>query len=166
VSKPDSTWSWVLRDAADQAVAAERGQPPAALFARWQSARREALTALRGCAPDRKLSWAAAPLSPVTLATTRLAEHWAHALDIAGGLGLDYPDTPRLRHVAWLAMRTLPYAFAIAGMPAIAVRAELAGPDGATWQFGAAGADGVITGPASAFCRVAPRDHATSRPRA
>jgi uncharacterized protein (TIGR03084 family) len=146
-----------MDQAVDQAVAAERGQPPEVVFARWQSARREALTALRGCAPDRKLAWAAAPLSPVTLATTRLAEHWAHALDIADGLGLDYPDTSRLRHVAWLAMRTLPYAFAVGGMPTAAVRAELAAPDGATWRFGADEAAGVIAGPASAFCRVAAR---------
>jgi uncharacterized protein (TIGR03084 family) len=144
-----------MDEAADQAVAAERGQPPEAVFARWQSARREALTALRGCAPDRKLPWAVAPLSPVTLATTRLAEPWAHALDIADGLGLDYPDTSRLRHVAWLAVRTLPYAFAVAALPARAVRAELAAPDGATWRFGAGEADGVITGSAGAFCRVA-----------
>jgi uncharacterized protein (TIGR03084 family) len=146
-----------MDEAADQAVAAERGQPPEAVFARWQSARRAAVTALRGCAPDRKLAWAAAPLSPVTLATTRLAEHWAHALDIADGLGLDYPDTSRLRHVAWLAMRTLPYAFAVGGMPAAAVRAELAAPYGATWRFGADEAAGVIVGTASAFCRVAAR---------
>lgn len=146
-----------MDEAVDQAVAAGRGQPPEAVFARWQSARREALTALRGCAPDRKLPWAAVPLSPVTLATTRLAEHWAHALDIADGLRLDYPDTSRLRHVAWLAMRTLPYAFAVAGKPAMTVRAELVAPDGTAWRFGAAGAAGVIAGPAGAFCRVAAR---------
>jgi uncharacterized protein (TIGR03084 family) len=146
-----------MDEAVDRAVAVERGQPGHAVFARWQSARRESLAALRGCPPDRKLAWAAAPLSPATLATTRLAEHWAHALDIADGIGLSYPDTPRLRHVAWLAMRTLPYAFAVGGMPAVAVRAELAAPDGTTWRFGAAEAAGVITGPAGAFCRVAAR---------
>ena len=55
--------------------------------------------------------------SYTTLATTRLAEHWAHGLDIAGPLGADFPDTGRLRHIAWLAHRTLPYALSLAGEP-------------------------------------------------
>ena len=57
----------------------------------------------------------AAPVKPATLATTRLAEHWAHGLHITGPLGVDSPDTERLRHVAWLAHRTLPYAMTLAG---------------------------------------------------
>ena len=56
-----------------------------------------------------------APLKPATLATTRLAEHWAHALDIVEPLGIPFPDTDRLRHIAWLGHGTLPYAF---GLPA------------------------------------------------
>jgi uncharacterized protein (TIGR03084 family) len=144
-----------IDELAEQAVAAERGAPPEAVFGRWQAARQAALAALRGCAPARKLPWAASPLSPRTLATTRLAEHWAHALDIATPLGVPYPDTARLRHVAWLAMRTLPYAFALAGQQAPAVRSELTGPDGELWRFGPDDAPAVISGPASAFCRVA-----------
>ena len=35
----------------------------------------------------------AGPVKPATLATTRLAEHWAHGLDITGPLGIDFPDT-------------------------------------------------------------------------
>lgn len=34
-------------------------------------------------------------LAPRTLATARLAEHWAHAQDIAVPLGIAYPDTAR-----------------------------------------------------------------------
>ena len=47
------------------------------------------------------------PIRPATLATTRLAEHWAHGLDITVPLGISFPDTGRLRHVAWLAHRSL-----------------------------------------------------------
>jgi uncharacterized protein (TIGR03084 family) len=96
-------------------------------------------------------------LPPTTLATTRLAEHWAHALDITGPLGIGYPDTGRLRHVAWLAVRTLPYAFAVAGQQGGAVRCELTAPDGQTWRLGPPEAATVITGDAGAFCRVAAR---------
>ena len=38
------------------------------------------------------------PAKPATLATTRLAEHWAHGLDITGPLRVEFPDTGRLRH--------------------------------------------------------------------
>lgn len=143
--------------AADLLVAAERDVPAAAVFERWRSASRAALAALRECPRDRRLSWVAAPLSPRTLATTRLAEHWAHALDITVPLGLAYPDTPRLRHIAWLGHRTLPYAFSVAGQDAGPVRAELTGPAGERWSFGDADAPSVIRGGAGEFCRVGAR---------
>lgn len=140
-----------------QLVRAERAEP-AAVFRRWRQARQAALTALRGADPGQPLSWVDAPLKPATLATTRLAEHWAHALDITGPLGIDFPDTARLRHVAWLAHRTLPYGLSLAGEGAVRVYCDLTAPDGATrWQFGPPDADSAITGQAGAFCRVAAR---------
>ena len=97
-------------------------------------------------------------MKPATMATTRLAEHWAHGLDITGPLGIPFPDTDRLRHVAWLAHRTLPYAFVLAGEGPQDVRCDLTAPDGeSSWRFGPEGAGSVISGPAGAFCRVAAR---------
>jgi uncharacterized protein (TIGR03084 family) len=139
---------------------------PAEVFARWQRARQAALTAVRAADPDQPLEWVTGPVKPATLATTRLAEHWAHGLDITGPLGIEFPDTERLRHIAWLAHRTLPYALSLAGQPPVAVRCELTGPDGTgpdrpaldstdTWRFGPADAESAITGTAGDFCRVA-----------
>jgi uncharacterized protein (TIGR03084 family) len=137
-------------------VRAERGAAPEVVFARWQRARRAALEALRAADPDRPLRWVAAPVKPATLATTRLAEHWAHGLDITGPLRIDFPDTGRLRHVAWLAHRTLPYSMTLAGEQPARVRCELTAPDGASvWEFGLPDADSAIAGTAGAFCRVA-----------
>jgi uncharacterized protein (TIGR03084 family) len=141
----------------DFLVRAERAAPDV-VFERWQRARRAALAALRAADPDRALAWVAAPVKPATLATTRLAEHWAHGLDITGPLSLDFPDTDRLRHVAWLAHRTLPYAMTVAGEQPAPVRCELTAPDGGSvWEFGPAEAESGITGPAGDFCRVAAR---------
>jgi uncharacterized protein (TIGR03084 family) len=140
---------------AGRRVEDQRGASPDAVYQRWRTARHAALDALRGCPPGTRLPWAVSPLSPATLATTLLAEHWAHALDITGPLGIAYPDTARLRHVAWLAVRTLPYAFAVAGLQARPVRCELTGPDGERWEFGPADAESSISGAAGAFCRVA-----------
>jgi uncharacterized protein (TIGR03084 family) len=145
-------------DLADQAVRAERAAAADEIFARWQRARRASLAALRAADPDRPVQWVTGVLKPATLATTRLAEHWAHALDIAEPLGIDLPDTGRLRNIAWLAHRTLPYALSVAGEPVVAVRCELTAPDGAeVWKFGPEDAESVITGAGGEFCRVAAR---------
>ncbi|MBK5308109.1 MAG: maleylpyruvate isomerase family mycothiol-dependent enzyme [Frankiaceae bacterium] len=134
-------------------VAAER-EAPAAIFDRWRKARRAAVAALRGAEPESRLPWAAAPLKPTALATTRLAEHWAHALDVVDPLGIDFPDTDRLRHIAWLAHRSLPYGFSVAGEEPHDVFCDLTGPDGTQWTYGDATAESQITGSAGAFCRV------------
>lgn len=141
-------------EAMDRLVAAERGAPPDEVLERWREASRAALAGLRDCPPERRLTWAAVPLSPRTLATTRLAEHWAHALDITVPLGIGYPATDRLRHIAWLGHRTLPYAFALAGEQAGPVRCELVGPGGDVWHFGDPDAPSLIRGSAEEFCRV------------
>ena len=100
------------------------------VFERWQAARRASVQALRRADSAQAVPWVIGMLKPRTSATTRLAEHWAYALDITGPLGLEYPDTPRLRHIAWLGHSTLPYAFRIAGLPPAEVYCELTGPDG------------------------------------
>jgi uncharacterized protein (TIGR03084 family) len=139
----------------DFLVRAERAAPDV-VFGRWQRARRAALDALRAADPDRPLAWVAAPVKPATLATTRLAEHWAHGLDVTGPLGVEFPDTERLRHIAWLAHRTLPYAMALAGEQPAQVWCELTAPDGTSvWEFGSPEAGSGIAGPAGDFCRVA-----------
>jgi uncharacterized protein (TIGR03084 family) len=149
-----------MDERAAEAVRMERAAP-AEVFARWQRGRQAALAAVRAADPDQPLAWVAGPVKPATLATTRLAEHWAHGLDITGPLGIEFPDTERLRHIAWLAHRTLPYALSLAGQPPVAVRCELTVPDGAdadrpaTWRFGPPDAESVITGTAGDFCRVA-----------
>ena len=139
--------------AMDARVRAERAEPHE-VFDRWRTARRATLEALRAADPDVRLAWVGTPLKPATMATTRLAEHWAHALDVTAPFGIPLPDTDRLRHVAWLGHSTLPYAFGLAGQEPSAVRCELVGPNGDAWVFGPADADSWIRGDAGAFCRV------------
>src|SRR5215831_19358821 len=145
---PGSTVDQIM----DDLVRAER-EEPSVIFRRWREARRGAVSAAD---PGQPMSWVEAPLKPTTMATTRLAEHWAHGLDITGPLGIPFPDTDRLRHVSWLAHRSLPYAFSLAGEGSPDVACDLTAPDGtAHWQYGPEAADSVISGPAGAFCRVA-----------
>jgi uncharacterized protein (TIGR03084 family) len=142
-----------MDDVMQRWVEAERAEP-AVVFERWRRARRGAVAGLRATSPGTRLPWATGSLSPTPLATTRLAEHWAHALDIVDPLSIDYPDTDRLRHIAWLAHRSLPYGFSVAGEEPHEVFCDLTAPDGSPWTYGDPAAESRITGPAGAFCRV------------
>jgi uncharacterized protein (TIGR03084 family) len=138
----------------DRQVAAERDDP-SVVFARWKAARRASIGALRAADPDARYAWAHTPLKPRTLATTRLAEHWAHALDVTVPFDIPLPDSDRLRHIAWLGHSTLPYGFAFNGQEAHEVYVELTAPDGVTiWRYGSPDAESKVTGSAGAFCRV------------
>jgi uncharacterized protein (TIGR03084 family) len=101
----------------------------------------------------------AGDLSARTLATTRIAETWIHAGDVASGLGVDLTPTERLWHVARLAWRTVPYAFTREGRELGGhVGFDLVGPSGEAWQFGLDEAPATtISGPAHDLCRVAAR---------
>jgi uncharacterized protein (TIGR03084 family) len=144
-------------DEAMAAMVSAEPAGPAEIFQRWRTARRDSVAALRAADPREPVRWVTSSLKPPTLATTRLAEHWAHALDITGPLGIDYPDTMRLRHIAWLGHRTLPYAFRLSGQPAHNVYCQLTAPDGSLWRFGDPAAASAIIGNAGAFCRVGAR---------
>ena len=148
-----------MDERADAAVRMQRPagpSGPAEVFTRWQRARQAALAAMRAADPDVPVQWMVGTIKPATLATTRLAEHWAHGLDIAGPLGAEFPDTDRLEHIAWLAHRTLPCALSLAGEQRAPVRLELTAPDGErVWRFGPPDAESAIAGSAGEFCRVA-----------
>ena len=72
-------------------------------------------------------------------------------------LGLDYPDTDRLRHIAWLGYNTLPYAFGLEGVEPQPVFVELTSPSGTTWTFGQPSAPTHVRGTAAEFCRIGAR---------
>ena len=142
-------------DAMDLLVRSQRAAPLEVL-GRWRAARRSAVEALRSADPGQPMQWIEAPLKPTTLATTRLAETWAHGLDITEPLGIDWPDTGRLRHIAWLAHRSLAYAFVLAGSQPEPVFCRLTAPSEAeVWEFGPGDAPSRIEGSAGEFCRVA-----------
>ena len=72
-------------------------------------------------------------------------------------LAIDFDDTVRLRHVAWLAHRSLPYAFALSGSEPWPVCCVIRGPGTEQWTFGPPAAPSCIEGAAGEFCRVAVR---------
>jgi uncharacterized protein (TIGR03084 family) len=147
-------------DGAAAMVEKDRGMPTAELLRRWQDGVDELRAAFEIVDPDDKVQWVAGQLRARTLAVTRLAETWIHTGDVAGAIGVELEPAPRLRHVARLAWRTIPYAFEKAGRPAPGPTAfRLVGPDGGDWTFepDAEAAVNVVTGPGAQLCDVAAR---------
>jgi uncharacterized protein (TIGR03084 family) len=154
---------------AEQMVVAERGTPPAEVLGRWRTTTAALRAALDRCDPSARVPWVTGVLSARTLATTRLAECWIHTGDVGAAVGRVRSTTPRLRHIARLAWRTLPYAFAQAGHELHGpVAFELRGPEGERWDLvPPEEARTVVRGDALDLCLVAARrvDPAATRLR-
>jgi uncharacterized protein (TIGR03084 family) len=83
-------------------------------------------------------------------------ETWAHGQDIFDALGTNLVATRRLRHIADLGIRAMPYSYAINDLPAPtdAIIVKLTAPDGAAWSWGSEDAVNRVEGNALDFCRV------------
>jgi uncharacterized protein (TIGR03084 family) len=126
------------------------------LLDRWRRARTELATALTEVPRGEKLPWFGPPMSPTSMATARFMETWAHGLDVHEALGIEPEESPRMRHVAHLGVRTRDFAFATRGLdvPAEEFRIDLAAPDGDVWSWGPEDAAQTVTGSAYDFCRL------------
>ena len=147
-------------DGAAMMVERERGSSPADLFDRWCAASSRVDELLAESDPHRRVTWVAGELSVRTLATTRLAECWIHTGDIAEAVGAEMVNDDRLRHIARLAWRTLPYAFARENKELHGpVAFELTGPGGEAWVFAPPNgpAATVVRGDGVELCLVAAR---------
>lgn len=132
-----------------------RRRSGAEVLAWWEDAQARTRSVLAALDPAVRVPWGLGMRVPSFLCA-RLMETWAHGVDVRRALGVSSPATARLRHVAWLAIRALPYAYQVAGRPPPAgrLRVELSAPDGATWVYGPADAAARITGDADEFCQL------------
>lgn len=145
--------------AVDDLAARYRPMPPTELLAWFEDARRRLTEVLDGLDPAVRVPWYGPDMSAASFATARLMETWAHGQDVADALGERRPPTARLRHVALLGVRALPYSFAVRGEPApdVPVRVELTLPDGTSWTYGPPEAADVVCGTALDFALVVTR---------
>jgi uncharacterized protein (TIGR03084 family) len=155
----DSPPAASVDDGAAMLVARERGLSGAARRERWSAGARRLIDVLGHMDLSRRVPWVAGDLSARTLATTRLAETWIHGGDVADALGVPWAPTDRLRPIARLAWRTLPYAFSRAGRTMVGpVSFRLEGPGGEPWDFvPEESAATTVWGPAAELCAVAAR---------
>lgn len=154
-------------------VEAGRGRRHQEIIEWWRFGRADVVEALSRMQASDRIPWFHGDISARWFATGRLMETWAHGLDVKYAIlgritPLEEPpdeeddpdplaDTSRLRHIAALAQRSLPFAFAEAGeeFPESGIRVEVMGPLYAAWRFGPEDTDQVIKGMAGDWCRVA-----------
>lgn len=124
----------------------------------WRTATTRLHDHLASLDPKGRYEWRGNMITPLSLASARLMETWAHSLDCFAALGKELPDGDRLRHIAHLGLRALPHAFSVAGLePPAATHLELTSPSGRTWTFGPEDAPNVVRGSASDWCRLVGR---------
>ncbi|HEX3461192.1 MAG TPA: maleylpyruvate isomerase family mycothiol-dependent enzyme [Acidimicrobiales bacterium] len=136
----DSTGGWGGGTSVDDSVAVMVDRERGALFEdvvnRWSLAAAGLVATLEGMDLSTRVPWVAGNLSARTLATTRMSETWIHTQDIADAIGVDLVPSERLKLVARLAWRTLPYAFHSSGLTLSGpVAFRLIGPCGQLWEF-------------------------------
>ena len=138
----------------DRAAAERATLPPGELLTGWRAGRSRLAEALAAVPAGEKLPWFGPPMSPMSMATARLMETWAHGQDVADTLGAQRPVTDRIRHVAHIGVRARNYAYLIRDeqVPAAEFRVELIGPSGDVWTWGPDGALQRVSGPALDFC--------------
>jgi uncharacterized protein (TIGR03084 family) len=140
----------------DRLVAESRSLPGGEALAWFRRARDGLGKALAAADPAVRIPWYGPDMGLVSFATARLMETWAHGQDVVDGLGVVREPSDRLRHVAEIGVRALPWSFAVQGRPRpqAPVRVELTLPGGAPWTAGPEDAADVVRGPALDFCLV------------
>jgi enediyne biosynthesis protein E11 len=148
-----------FESAMDLTAAQFAAAAPDALLATWRAQRAEVISVLASVPAGQRVPWVVAPLSPAAIASTRLMELVGHGQDIRDALGAAWTPTDRIRHVAWLGVRTRDFAMANSGLalPGAEFRVELTAPSGALWTWGPEDAAQRVTGPAADFCLLVTR---------
>jgi uncharacterized protein (TIGR03084 family) len=124
------------------------------LLAWFDSSRRRLIRVFAELDPALRLPWFGLPMSAASSLTARIMETWAHGQDVADALGLERAGTGRLRHIAHIGVRAMPYSFEANGLeaPHEPIRVELAAPGGELWSWGPEQAANRVQGPALDFC--------------
>jgi uncharacterized protein (TIGR03084 family) len=156
----EQAWDAAVRQAVadpdgfvDAAASAGAAAPPERLLSRWRLARATLAGTLVALPEGARIPWYGPPMSAASMATARFMETWAHARDVADGLGVDLPPDDRVRHVVHLGVRTRSYSFANRGLepPAADIRVTVTLPSGAEVRYGPPDAAQSVTGSAYDF---------------
>jgi len=138
---------------ADDIAERYRGLTGAELLAWFDGSRARLIETFAGLDPSGRVPWFGPPMSAASSVTARIMETWAHGQDVADALRVVRAPSPRLRHVAHIGVRALPFSFAVNGLeiPEQPVRVELR-LYADLWSWGPPDAENLVTGEALDFC--------------
>ncbi len=133
-----------------------RRSNPDEVLSHWRRGRTALLDALDPLDPSTRITWYGPPMSARSFATARLMEAWAHGQDVVDALEVERTPTDRLRHIAFLGVRTMGWSFTINGLdvPTEAVRVSLAASSGDEWVWNDEATQNTVRGEARDFCLV------------
>ena len=137
-----------------EAIAKGKDMRPQDVIEWWRISRASVIETLAKCSPGKKLTWWKNEIDCRTFAVTKLAETWAHSLDVYESMNKDYEDTVRIEHVALYGWLNAEHATKLNKSKFEDLRIELIGPEYKAWQFGDENAENSIKGSASDWCRV------------
>ncbi len=120
----------------------------------WRLSRAKVVEILAKGSPGKKIKWWGNEIDYLTFSSTKLAETWAHGLDIYDSMKKDYEDTVRIEHVALYGWLNAEHTSKQNKVKFKDLRIELIGPEYRAWQFGNEKAENSIKGNASDWCRV------------
>lgn len=145
-----------LNELTEAGVRRGRNMRPQDVIEWWRLERAKVVEALSRTEARERVPWFFGDMSARSFATMRLAETWAHGLDVYAAVGEEAEDSERLQHVLLLAQMSLPWAFQMAGFDYDqAVRLEGIGPMYAKYVAGPEDTDQLIRGPVGEICRIA-----------
>ena len=164
LTAPDDFETLRARVAADagavvgDAAEAGTGVAPGALLDGWVAGRRLTAGAILAAEPSRRIPWFGPPMGLAAAVTARIMETFAHGQDIRDALSLSPSPSPRLRHIAHLAVAARDYSFGINGLqaPTERIRVELS-HDAESWSWGPEDAEQFVRGDALDFALLATR---------
>ncbi|RPI23536.1 MAG: maleylpyruvate isomerase family mycothiol-dependent enzyme, partial [Actinobacteria bacterium] len=121
-TRPEEFAAHVATVAADIESTMERhlelgGRDGPATLEHWRSVRAAMLGVLRRLDPEGRVLWYGPAMSASSFITARLMETWAHGQDVADALGIERAASTRLRHVAFLGVRTFAWSHQVRGLP-------------------------------------------------
>ena len=127
-----------------------------ALFEAWTSGAETLADAYAKADPKQRVKWAGPDMSALSSITARQMETWAHGQAVFDLLGIDRPESDRIRNIAHLGVGTFGWTFINRQQPVPepAPHVVLTGPSGAVWTWNPEQADNTVRGSAVDFAQV------------
>ena len=127
-----------------------------ALFEAWQEGAERLADAYATADPKARVTWVGPEMSALSAITARQMETWAHGQEIFDLLGLERPESDRIRNIAHLGVVTFGWSFQVRGaaMPELLPHIVLTAPSGVIWTWNTPQSDNRVEGTAVDFAQV------------